>query len=145
VLPVLRRGRDVAGLSVHIYILGVFCQGEHSPNLTLRHLGALAISSNTPHVWINQSRHSSWRCAIPPHIAVSDFVRRVKGRSSHDVGSARKRTVVEPVSQPRPMKCGSSTQASLSRAMVEAERPPACLPSKAASASSKSPVDMPFR
>jgi hypothetical protein len=39
----------------------------------------------------------------------------------------------------------SSAQASLSRAMVEAERPPASLPSKAASASSKSPVDMPFR
>jgi hypothetical protein len=39
----------------------------------------------------------------------------------------------------------SSDQASLSREMVEAESPPASLPSNASSASSKSPVDTPLR
>ena len=37
----------------------------------------------------------------------------------------------------------SSDQASLRRPMVEAESPPACLPSNAISASSKSPVEFP--
>jgi hypothetical protein len=42
-------------------------------------------------------------------------------------------------------QAGSSDQASLSRPIVEAERPPASLPSKARSASSKSPVETPLR
>ena len=33
----------------------------------------------------NSSASNVGRFAIPPHIAVSDFVRRVKGRSSHRV------------------------------------------------------------
>jgi hypothetical protein len=39
----------------------------------------------------------------------------------------------------------ASTQASFRRAMAEADSPPASLPSRAANASSKSPVEMPFR
>src|SRR5215204_3005703 len=39
----------------------------------------------------------------------------------------------------------SSDQASLSRATVVADSPPASLPSSATSASSKSPVEMPLR
>ncbi len=66
-------------------------------------------------------------------VGLSDELIRLNGRMKALFANAR-----------RPEGLGDSEMAVLN-AVVEADSPPASLPSKAANASSKSPVDIPFR
>jgi len=48
-------------------------------------MGKNTLHMNGLHAGVLSKEHVHMFAEIPPHIAVSDFVRRVKGRSSHRV------------------------------------------------------------